>query len=124
MLPRVKTAAGILALLLPITSWPQQQQKPDDGSATFSTDTRLVILPVTVQDKSGHLVTNLPQNAFQVYENGTLQPLKTFKREDVPVKMVVYPRQPHGLQEPKLQLDAMQRNLEWFDHWLGKNGKT
>lgn len=46
------------------------------------------------------------------------------KRQGTAVKMVVYPRQPHGLQEPKLQLDAMQRNVEWFDHWLGKNGKT
>ncbi|HEY2251961.1 MAG TPA: S9 family peptidase [Planctomycetaceae bacterium] len=46
------------------------------------------------------------------------------KRQGTPVKMVVYPRQPHSLQEPKLQLDAMQRNVEWFDHWLGKNGKT
>ncbi|MBI3865684.1 MAG: S9 family peptidase [Planctomycetia bacterium] len=46
------------------------------------------------------------------------------KRQGVPVKMVVYPRQPHGLQEPKMQLDAMHRNVEWFDHWLGKNGKT
>jgi dipeptidyl aminopeptidase/acylaminoacyl peptidase len=45
------------------------------------------------------------------------------RRQGVPVKMVVYPRQPHGLQEPKHQLDAMQRNVEWFDHWLGKNGK-
>lgn len=46
------------------------------------------------------------------------------KRQGVSVKMVVYPRQPHGLQEPKLQLDAMQRNVEWFDHALTKNGKT
>jgi dipeptidyl aminopeptidase/acylaminoacyl peptidase len=45
------------------------------------------------------------------------------KRQGTPVKMVVYPRQPHSLQEPKLQLDAMQRNVEWFDHWLAKNGK-
>jgi dipeptidyl aminopeptidase/acylaminoacyl peptidase len=36
----------------------------------------------------------------------------------VPVRMVTYPRQPHGLQEPKLQLDAMQRNLEWFGTWV------
>jgi dipeptidyl aminopeptidase/acylaminoacyl peptidase len=42
-------------------------------------------------------------------------------RQAVPVKMVVYPRQPHGLQEPKMQLDAMQRNVEWFDQYLGKN---
>ncbi len=40
------------------------------------------------------------------------------KRQNVPVKMVVYPRQPHGIREPKLQLDAIQRNLDWFDHYL------
>jgi dipeptidyl aminopeptidase/acylaminoacyl peptidase len=35
--------------------------------------------------------------------------------------MVTYPRQPHGIQEPKLVQDAMQRNLDWFDrHVLGK----
>ena len=42
---------------------------------------------VTVTDKSGHLVTNLPQSAFQVFENGVLQPIKLFKREDVPVSL-------------------------------------
>jgi dipeptidyl aminopeptidase/acylaminoacyl peptidase len=43
------------------------------------------------------------------------------KRQSVPVKMIVYPRQPHGIQEPKLMLDAMSRNVEWFDRWvLGK----
>ena len=40
------------------------------------------------------------------------------KRQGVTTKMVVYPRQPHGIQEPKLMLDAMTRNLEWFDHFV------
>jgi dipeptidyl aminopeptidase/acylaminoacyl peptidase len=40
------------------------------------------------------------------------------KRQGVTTKMVVYPRQPHGIQEPKLMLDAMSRNLEWFDRWV------
>jgi dipeptidyl aminopeptidase/acylaminoacyl peptidase len=40
------------------------------------------------------------------------------KRQNVPVTMVVYPRQPHGIQEPKLMLDVMQRNLDWFDRWI------
>ena len=53
----------------------------------FSSDTRLVPLNVTVTDKSGRLVTNLPQSAFQVFENGVLQQIKIFKREDVPVSM-------------------------------------
>jgi dipeptidyl aminopeptidase/acylaminoacyl peptidase len=40
------------------------------------------------------------------------------KRQGVTTKMVVYPRQPHGIQEPKLMLDAMQRNLDWFERWI------
>lgn len=40
------------------------------------------------------------------------------KRQGVPTRMVVYPRQPHGIQEPRLQLDAMKRNLEWFEQWV------
>jgi VWFA-related protein len=60
---------------------------PDDGDAVFSSDTRLVPLNVTVTDKSGHLVTNLPQSAFQVFENGVQQQIKLFKREDVPVSL-------------------------------------
>jgi dipeptidyl aminopeptidase/acylaminoacyl peptidase len=43
------------------------------------------------------------------------------KRQGVTTRMVVYPRQPHGLQEPKFVMDAMTRNLEWFDRYvLGK----
>ncbi len=44
------------------------------------------------------------------------------KRQNVPVKMVVYPRQPHGVQEPKMMLDVMQRNVEWFDRWIHGKG--
>ena len=40
------------------------------------------------------------------------------RRQNVPTKMVVYPRQPHGIQEPQLIKDAMERNLEWFDRWI------
>jgi dipeptidyl aminopeptidase/acylaminoacyl peptidase len=39
-------------------------------------------------------------------------------RQGVSTKMVVYPRQPHGIQEPKFIKDAMERNLEWFDRWI------
>ena len=53
----------------------------------FSSETRYVPLNVTVTDKSDHLVTNLPESAFQVFENNVLQPIKIFKHEDVPVSM-------------------------------------
>ncbi|MFQ5630585.1 MAG: S9 family peptidase, partial [bacterium] len=45
------------------------------------------------------------------------------KRQGVDTKMVTYPRQPHGIREPKLLMDAMQRNLDWFDKWIKNNGK-
>ena len=77
-------------LLLAMACMPALAQTPkpaEDSSATFSTETRLVPLSVTVVDKTGHLVTNLPQSAFQVFENGTLQPVKMFKREDVEISL-------------------------------------
>jgi dipeptidyl aminopeptidase/acylaminoacyl peptidase len=40
------------------------------------------------------------------------------KRLGVPARLVIYPRTPHGIREPKLLRDAMDRNLEWFDRWL------
>jgi dipeptidyl aminopeptidase/acylaminoacyl peptidase len=40
------------------------------------------------------------------------------KREGVTAKMVVYPRQPHGPQEPKFILDIMQRHLDWVDKYV------
>ncbi|MBI3857238.1 MAG: S9 family peptidase [Planctomycetes bacterium] len=40
------------------------------------------------------------------------------KRQNVPVKMVTYPRQPHGPNEPKFVLDIGQRLLEWFNRYL------
>jgi len=83
-----------LALLLTPAFIPGQQTPPapppradQEGDAVFSSDTRLVPLNVTVSDKSGHLVTNLPQSAFTVLENGSPQQIKVFKSEDVPVSI-------------------------------------
>lgn len=42
------------------------------------------------------------------------------RKNNVPVEMVLYPRQGHGLQEPKHQLDKMRREYAWFSkHVLG-----
>ena len=59
----------------------------DDTGTVFRADTRLVVLPTTVVDKNGHLVTTLPREAFTVLENGAQQEIRQFKREDVPVSM-------------------------------------
>lgn len=42
------------------------------------------------------------------------------RKNDVPVELVFYPREPHGLQEPRHQLDKMRREYAWFSkHVLG-----
>ena len=40
------------------------------------------------------------------------------KAQGVPTRMIVLPRQPHGPNEPKMQLAAMLSNLDWFDKYL------
>jgi len=42
------------------------------------------------------------------------------KRYHVPAEFVVYPREPHGLREPKHVADRYRRSLEWADKYLGK----
>ncbi len=85
-------AAAVAVLAVPV--FVAGQEKPPVGAkaeaeqdAVFSSDTRLVPLNVTVTEKSGHLVTNLPQSAFTVLENGAPQAIKIFKSEDVPVSI-------------------------------------
>jgi dipeptidyl aminopeptidase/acylaminoacyl peptidase len=39
-------------------------------------------------------------------------------RNDVPVELVIYPREPHGLGEPRHQLDKMKREYAWFAKWV------
>ena len=38
---------------------------------------------------------------------------------NVPTRMIVLPRMPHGPNEPKMVLKASQTNLEWFEKYLG-----
>ncbi|MEJ7847143.1 MAG: S9 family peptidase [Pyrinomonadaceae bacterium] len=40
------------------------------------------------------------------------------KSQGVPTRMLVLPRQPHGPNEPKMQIAAMQSNLDWFEKYL------
>jgi Ca-activated chloride channel homolog len=66
---------------------PSPSAEDQNPSATFRSDTRLVVLNTTVVDKNGRLITNLDRKAFQVYENGASQEIRIFKREDVPVSL-------------------------------------
>jgi VWFA-related protein len=47
--------------------------------------TELVVLPVTVVARDGHLASNLTKENFSVYDNDVLQEVTLFVREDTPV---------------------------------------
>jgi dipeptidyl aminopeptidase/acylaminoacyl peptidase len=40
------------------------------------------------------------------------------KKNDVPVELVLYPREPHGLQEPRHMVDKLARELAFFAKYV------
>jgi len=74
-------------LVLAGTAFAQAPPASQDDVPIYRTDARLVLLHASVVDKSGKLLTNIPQSAFKVLEDGVEQPLRLFRREDVPVSM-------------------------------------
>jgi Ca-activated chloride channel family protein len=84
---------GILASLaalacgLVLAQTPAAKVEAEGPTFTFRTDTRLVDLHATVVDKQGHLVLDLQERAFQLYEDDVQQVIRNFRREDVPVSL-------------------------------------
>lgn len=72
------------------TSKPLQQALPRSGGDSdykIAVHVDLVVLHATVTDGKGHLVSNLDQKNFKVYEDNVEQKLSVFKHEDIPVTM-------------------------------------
>ena len=75
---RLVTLAGVLSL-------PAGSQ--ENVGPVLHSDTRVVVCNTTVTDESGQLITNLPQSAFSVFEDGVRQQIRVFNREDLPVSL-------------------------------------
>jgi len=82
-----------------------------DEIPTFRADSRLVVLPVTVTDKSGKLVTNLSQQSFKVFENGVVQPIKIFKREDVPISLGIIIDNSGSMRDKRVKVETASADL-------------
>ena len=55
-----------------------------------------------------------PEQGIQLYT--------ALKLKKVPTKLVLYPRQPHGLRERAHQLDFINRTVDWFNLYLKRGG--
>jgi VWFA-related protein len=79
--------------------------------AQFRSDTRLVVLHASIADKHGKLLTNLKQNEVKVFENGQLQQVKLFKREDVPVSLGIIIDDSASMQTKRARVEAAALSL-------------
>ncbi len=72
---------------------PTLRQKREDQEVTpgdvISVNTTEVMIPVTVRDASGRLVSELTRNDFRVFENDSQQPLSDLALRQVPVDVVL-----------------------------------
>jgi VWFA-related protein len=98
------------AVLITALAVAQTPPPVQDDSATFKLDTQLVPLYVSVVDKNGKMVTNIPQSSFHVFENNVEQTLKIFNREDVPVSMGIIIDNSGSMREkrPKVAAAALE----------------
>ncbi|HXJ40122.1 MAG TPA: VWA domain-containing protein [Bryobacteraceae bacterium] len=65
----------------------QARGNPVARAATFSAETRLVLVPVTVTDRFGKTITGLQPENFQVSDGSTRRDIVWFSRTDAPVSM-------------------------------------
>ena len=64
----------------------EQEIDPDD---VISVNTTEVLLPVTVRDSAGLLVSNLTRKDFRIFEDGVEQPLSDLSLRQVPVDVAL-----------------------------------
>jgi Ca-activated chloride channel family protein len=56
-------------------------------TAPLRVDVNLVLVPVTVTDRSGRFLTGLDRSRFKVLEDGIPQPIASFSTEELPVSI-------------------------------------
>jgi len=76
---------ALSAITLQVAAGQQALAPATDQSPRISVDVDLVVLHATVSDSHDHLVTDLQEQNFEVYEDGIRQQISLFRHEDVPV---------------------------------------
>ena len=95
----------------------EQEIDPDD---VISVSTTEVLLPVTVRDESGQLVTNLSRKDFRVFEDGQQQTLSDLSLRQVPVDVVLMVDASSSVSD---NLDDFRRAAEGFATHLASDDR-
>jgi VWFA-related protein len=95
-------AVAVACALLASSSMPAQERRPAkspdapaqpgqviDPDEIITVETSEILLPVTVRDARGQLVTTLGRDDFRVFEDGREQPLSDLRLRRVPVDVLL-----------------------------------
>jgi len=88
---RAQSQAAPAPATAPPSQAPAQQQAPPsaDARSRMIVESRLVLVPVTVKDKDGHLVGGLEKEDFRVFADGVEQQILLFTSDPFPLSAVV-----------------------------------
>jgi len=109
------TGTLIFTLFSAVAAAQVQPQTPDDQTV-IRVDTRLVVLHCSVLDKDGRLITTVPQTGFKVYENKVEQPIKLFRREDIPVSLGIIIDNSGSMKDKRARVEAAAIKLVKASH--------
>ena len=93
---------------------PNSAQNPDSsdsGVFVFRKQVEEVVLHATVIDDKQRIVTSLDKGDFNVYENGSLQTITSFRHEDIPVAMGIVVDNSGSMREKRQKVNAAALNL-------------
>ena len=93
---------------------PNEGQNPDSadsGVFVFRKDVDEVVLHATVVDDKQRIVTSLEKGDFNVYEDGNLQTITSFRHEDIPVAMGIVVDNSGSMREKRQKVNAAALNL-------------
>jgi VWFA-related protein len=103
--------SAAVAIALTASPSPAQQKPgppPDDpgDELVFRSDTRLVVLYLGVFDKSGRVATSVTKDSIKVFENEVEQPIRVFRREDVPVSLGIVIDNSGSMRDKRQKVEA------------------
>jgi Ca-activated chloride channel homolog len=97
---------------------PPSEPPPSEARAKITVNSNLVILPVTVKDRSGNLVPDLQRDEFRVFEDNVEQKIDVFTAEAFPLSMIILldnDLKEKDAQEVRKSLDAVVGGLSLED---------
>jgi len=87
------------------------QSSEEQGRFVFRKQVQEVVLHATVVDEYGRLVTSLDRGAFSVYQNGQLETITSFRREDVPVAIGIVIDNSGSMRDKRARVNQAVLNL-------------